>query len=492
MRLWIAVHLPLLPLETFRPRWCELGMHVVIEREQVLAMTPQADDGGVRIGMRRGGVSAIAPDATMHDRDAVKEQAALNGIAMSLLQYTPEVALAEDNANLLLDVTASLRVFGGRLALCRRVRTSVDAMGFTAQIGMAPTAQGAWLLACRRGNRSLARARRVIRMDSLTRRLDALPFTLLPAAGPYRDWLDGIGCRTLGDLRKLPRAGLQRRCGKDVLDALDRAYGDAPELFNWIEAPQTFSAKLELPDRIEHAEAVLFAARRLILQMVGWLTVQQLAVSRMVLFLEHERGRTAIEPTPVEIALAEPAWHEAHLIRLLKERLGRIELSGPVIAIRLEAVDLSAMMPPTESLFPEPGGTPADYHRLLELLTARLGADSVLAPAAEADHRPEISNQWRPAASIERFAPVMEMGPTRRPFWLLEKPLALLVREHRPFYGSPLQLINGPERIECGWWDDAFTARDYFIAQGNESACYWVYRQRVGDEIRWFLHGLFA
>ena len=489
------MHLPLLPLETFRPRWCEPGMHVVIGHGQVLAMTPQAAGGGVRIGMRRGGVSAIAPDATMHDRDAAKERAALNGVAMSLLQYTPEVAMADDtaeDASLLLDVTASLRVFGGRLALCRRVRASVDAMGFTVQIGMAPTAQGAWLLACRRGNRPLARARRVIRMESLVRRLDALPFTLLPAVGPYRDWLDGIGCRTLGDLRKLPRAGLQRRASREVLDALDRAYGEAPELFDWIQAPQTFSAKLELPDRIDHAEAVLFAARRLILQMVGWLAVQQLAVSRMVLFLEHERGRTAIAPTPVEIALAEPAWHEEHLIRLLKERLGRIELTAPVIAIRLEAADLSAMMPPTESLFPEPGGTPADYHRLLELLTARLGPDSVLAPAAEADHRPEISNQWRPAASIERIAPVVEVGPTRRPFWLLEKPVALLMRDHRPFYGSPLKLINGPERIECGWWDDAFTVRDYFIAQGAESACYWVYRQRVGDEMRWFLHGLFA
>jgi protein ImuB len=491
MRLWIAVHLPLLPLETFRPRWCEPGMHVVIEREQVLVMTKQAADGGVRIGMRRGGVSAMAPDAAMHERDTVREQAALNDVATSMLQYTPEVTLAEEGG-VLLDVTASLRAFGGRLALSRRMRRSIDDMGFTAQIGMAPTAQGAWLLACHRGDRPLSRRRRVVRIESMIRRLDALSFILLFAARPYRDWLDGIGCRTLGDLRKLPRAGLQRRCSQDLLEALDRAYGDAPELFNWIEAPQAFSARLELPDRIDHAEAVLFAARRLILQMVGWLVAQQMAVSRLVLFLEHERGRTAVEPTSVEIALAEATWHEDHLVRLLKERLGRIELTAPVIAIRLEAAQLSAMMPPTESLFPEPGGTPADYHRLLELLTARLGHDSVLVPAPEADHRPEISNQWKPAALVERMPPTPEVGPTRRPFWLLEKPVALLVRDHRPFYGSPLQLINGPERIEAGWWDSDFAMRDYFIAQGAESACYWVYRERVGDEARWFLHGLFA
>jgi len=86
--------------------------------------------------------------------------------------------------------------------------------------------------------------------------------------------------------------------------------------------------------------------------------------------------------------------HEEHLIRLLKERLGRLELSAHVIALRLEASQVAPMLPPTAALFPEPGGTPADYHRQLELLIARLGADSVLAPAPRADYRPEISNRW--------------------------------------------------------------------------------------------------
>ncbi len=484
------MHLPLLPLETFRPRWSEPGLHAVVERERVLVMTPEASGSGVRIGMRRGGVAAIVTGVTLHERDPVREAAALDGIALTLLQYTPEVALA-DAVSLLLDVTASLSAFGGRLALCRRVRSSVLALGFTARISMAPTAQGAWLLACRSGGRPLARGRRSLRMESMARRLDALPFALLPAAARYQEWLDGIGCRTLGDLRKLPRAGLQRRAGKEVLEQLDRAYGQAPELFDWVQPPPAFSARLELPDRVEHAEAVLFAARRLVMQMVGWLVAQQLAVSCFVLLLEHERGRSAVPPTPLEIVLAEAAWQEDHLIRLLKERLGRLELSAPVIALRLQASRLSAMAPPTASLFPEPGGTAADYKRLLELLTARLGAGSVLAPAPQADYRPEVSNGWMPATQQQRAAYCAAID-TERPFWLLEKPVALLLRDHRPFYGSPLRLVSGPERIECGWWDSAFAVRDYFVAQGTEGACYWVYRDRGDVDTRWFLHGLFA
>jgi protein ImuB len=482
------MHLPLLPLEVFRPRWSERAdttPHAVIERGQVVALCELARQAGIRHGMRRGGVIALAPAARLHERDAGRERGALDGVALTLLQYTPEVAMI-DAASLVLDVSASLAAFGGRLALCRRVRASVLQMGFSARLGMAPTAQAAWLLA----NAAGLKRRRSLRHASMVRRLDALPALLLPAARQHADWLDGIGCAMLGELRRLPRAGLQRRCGGELLDQLDRAYGEAPELHEWVEAAPQFACRLDLPERVEQADAVLFAARRLVLQMVGWLNASQLAVSRFVLLLEHERGRQAVAPTALDITLAEAAWREDHLLRLLKERLGRMELSGPVIAIRLEAARLEAVAPPTESLFPEPGGTIADYHRLLELLTARLGADNVLTPAPIPDYRPEIGIRWLPASSSG--AKPVRPPDADRPFWLLENPLSLMMRDNRPFYGSPLKILTAPERIETGWWDANCAVRDYFIAQGADQACYWIYRERVGEEVQWFLHGLFA
>lgn len=484
------MHLPLLPLETFRPRWSDPGPHAVVEREQVLVVSAEAAAAGVRIGMRRGGVSAIAPDAVLHERDLAKEQEGIDSIAMAMLQYTPEVAYTAE-FSLVLDVTASLRVFGGSLALLHLVRASIAALGFTARIGTAPTAQGAWLLSRYAVTRQVSTWRRSVKLSTLTRRLNALSLTVLPETRPYQQWFEGIGCQTLGDIKRLPRAGLQRRTDKSLLDALDRAYGQAHELFEWVQVPLTFTARLELPDRVDHAEAVLFAARRLILQMTGWLVAQQLAVSRFVLLLEHERGRLAIAPTAVDIMLAEAAWHESHLIRLLKERLGRMELVAPVIGLRLIAEQVEPMLPPTESLFPEPGGSTEDFNRLIELLTARLGPESVLVPAPVADHRPESCNAWRPAAETvkTRFRLPEDLV---RPFMLLDKPVALLLRDHRPFYGSPLRLISGPERIETGWDDGTLAVRDYFVAEGAEAACYWIYRERADQEARWYLHGFFA
>lgn len=323
------------------------------------------------------------------------------------------------------------------------------------------------------------------------RQLNQVPYRFLATVLPYEEWLAGIGCRTLGDLRRLSRAGLQRRCDAKVLDELDRAYGEAPELFTWIQTPETFSARLELPDRVEHAEGMSFGARRLVMQMLGWLNARQRAVQKFALAMDHERGRQAIPPTVLEISLAEPAWKEPHLMRLLTERLGRLELTAPVISLRLEALETRPLAPPSESLFPEPGGTPSDFKRLLEVLSSRLGEDAVLVPALVADHRPEVCNRWLPATTAKRVA-IPELPDCERPTWILDDPIELIVRENRPFYGSPLRLVSVGERIECGWWDGQLVVRDYYVAVDGQHAFYWVYRERLGEDIRWYLHGLFG
>jgi protein ImuB len=495
MRLWIALHLPRLPLEVFTPSWStdtgtDVGT-VVLEHERVLVASQHAQDAGVRTGMRRGGVLMLLPDARIHVRAPALEADARHAVALTLLQYTPQVTEAEEST-LLMDVGASLRLFGGILALCRRVHANVRALGFTASLACAPTARGAWLLA-------RANAGRAVRMESLLRRLDRLAVLLAPPARPYAAWFDGIGCHTLGDLRRLPRPGLQRRCGRELLDLLDAAYGLVPELHEWIAPPETFRARLELYDRIDDADLLLAGAQCLLLQLTGWLCARQLAVERVLLQLEHERGRVARAPTGVEIVLAEPTWRDEHLVRLLRERLAKLALDAPVIGLVLEALQVRPMAPPNASLFPEPGGSEEDRMRMLELLAARLGPENVLQPLPLADYRPEQANVWVPVQQkVSDKARNAQLPPDvmslPRPTWLLARPIALLMRNHRPFYGSSLRVVPNPERIEAGWWDGPET-RDYFIAEGQDHTLYWVYRERIGagdDGPKWFLHGLFG
>lgn len=489
MRVFLAVHLPLLSLEVFRPTWAPEPEHgfAVLEKDRVIAADRVARAAGVRDGMRRGGVLTLSPGTLTYRRDTARENAAQHDVATALMTFSPDVAVL-DEATVVVEVGASLRLFGGVLSLCRQVKATLGTLGLTACACMAPTGQGAWLLA-------RCRSRRVIRLGTLERALTLLPMVTVPELRPFVDWFAGLGCETIGDVRRLPRAGLQKRCGEHLLDSLDRAFGTAPELFDWLELPPSFTAHIELPDRIDDADMAMFAAHRLIVQLCGWLCAKQLAITAFTLSLEHERGREAIPPTQIDIALGEPAWREDHLVRLLRERLHRVELAAPVIALKLDASKIEPAAPPTDSLFPEPGGSPEDHARLVELLVARLGDDKVLCPAPTADHRPEIANRWvsvsqtRPKAQLPQGLP--------RPTWMLETPVRLLMRQHKPFYGSPLKLVSPGERIEAGWFDGQLVTRDYFVAQGDDQSCYWVYRERVSsrqadEEPRWFLHGLFG
>lgn len=463
----------------------------VLGNDRVVAMTGPAADMGVRAGMRSRSAQAIAPQVTLVRRDTEREAQAFRSAALALLQYTPEVAQAEEGV-ILLNIGASIRAFGGVRALYRQVRQTVRGLGLDAYIAMAPTAMGAWLLA----RQGVARGRRALAMVALARRLDALPCETLPAARPHLAWLQGIGCRTLGGLRRLPRAGLQRRTSPHLLQSLDKAYGHAHESFVWTSSPAVFDRTLAMPERTEHVELGLLAAEQLVEQMCGWLKARHRAVCSMVFQLEHEHGRHAMPPTGLRVRLAGPAWRPEHVLRLLKERLARTVLPAPFLAIRLMAEGTAPWSPPTESLFADPADA-CVQERLLELLVVRLGRNQVLQAAPVADHRPEVASTWLPAGQGVAKGGAGLPAACLRPFWLLEQPLPLALQDDCPAYDrdgsvSALRLVRGPERIEAGWWSGRIMARDYFIAEDARFARYWIYRERDTQSVRWFLHGMFA
>lgn len=462
----------------------------------MVAMSAAARASGVQIGMRRGSVQMLLADAIFQTRDPEREQQSLLALALTMLQYTPNVTTTE-HATLLMEVGASLRLFGGVRQLCRQVRASVATLGLSAHLGCAPYAQSAWLLA-HQAARQQRSGYRLLRHQQLARRIAPLPIALLPAAAPWLDWLHGMGCYTLHDLQQLPRPGLQRRCGKALLQAIDAAYGVQQPMYPWIIAPTQFQTKIELPDRMEHAAALLAYAQIGIAQLIGWLNAKQLAVKTIHLSLQHERGRQAQPPTELPITLAEAVWREAHLVLLLKEKLAQLQLSSPVIALTLTAPQVEAMQAPSESLFPTPGGNSKDHHRLIELLVARLGEDHVLQAAPKADHRPDIANQWIPILHKADHSPLTAPAApaTPRPCWLLPNAVPLKIHQHRPYYHSPLTIVSPAERIEAGWWDGRLCTRDYFVAKTNDQVHYWIYRERVGvledDQALWYLQGVFG
>ena len=382
--------------------------------------------------------------------------ATLEAIGAWACQFTPKVSLEPPQA-LLLEVAGSLRLFGGLEALKSRIRAGIEAMGFNAALATAATPRAALWLSCAGCERIDDVALEVVCHDET------------------QEFLRSIGMHTVGDLSRLPREGLALRCGRRLLDEIDHALGALPEPRAFFEPPPRFSARLELPAPVVHAEGLAFAARRLLVQLEGLLAARQAGVRRFTLVLLDEEAEAR-----VDVGLASPARDAERFTRLLQERFSSLQIVRPVEAIRVEAADFVPLDGFTAGMFGDAAAEAEDWARLAERLRARLGHDAVCGLATHPDHRPE--HAWRRVEPGE-WDPHAYRQPGPRPLWLL-KP--------RKIKEDEFITLAGPERIESGWWDGDETSRDYFVARLPDGELAWIYREGDLSSVHWFLHGLFA
>lgn len=443
------------------------------------------------------------PDASSRAHEPPPPPPEQQALAWWGLQFSPRVCVLEEAV--LLEAGASLRLFGGQRALLQRLRDELPLAGGTG-LAVAPTALAA--LALLRRLPPVDETTLVPAVSCTTRRLsaalDALPLLHLSAARAHEGVLSRLGCRTLGDVRALPRGGLSRRFGAALLEALDRAYAQRPEAFEWIELPETFSARLEFHGRIEVAEGMLFGARRLLQQLASWLLARQRGVLAITLHWEHDlvrRGELSHGQLPVRTA--EATRDITHLARLLGEHLARLTLPAPVLAIRLDATETEALETTSASLLPEEVREGEPLQQLIERLSVRLGAERVLRGQLLADHRPQHVQAWAPAGegAVSAKAPVLPQHLQLHPPWILRVPLRLAMQGERPLYQGQLLMLAGPERLESGWWSllsaaetegEELAQRDYFVARSPQAGLLWVYRRRSAGEPAWFLQGMYG
>jgi protein ImuB len=519
---WIAIHLPLLPLEAFCATLPQAAGDALagadarpvalVAEHRVVQVNAAAAARGIRAGCQRATAQALAAEVLLAESDPAREAAALRAVAHAALAFTPGVAEHDpaEPATVLLEVAASLRLFGGPVALARRLQQALAPLGHRLQLAAAPTAAGAALLArwAPRGVDALhgphARDR-----AALATLLDRAPVTLLPAPrAAIAAEMVAMGLHRIADLRAQPRSGLARRFGEGLLDLLDRALGDAPDTRRWTVLPPLFEARLELAARAEHTEQVLHGAGVLLARLVAWAQGRQVRVGRFVLRCLHERARQAlVPPTELAVELAEPSVDPAHLQALLKERLGRLELPAPTLDLLLLCRHVVAAPAPNGELFPTRASRAEGLLRLVERLRARLGDAQVQRLVAISDHRPERGSRALPlqGEGAQPALPALPPGPAlldptqplHRPAWLLPEPQPLgEAADGTPLLqGRPLRVLAGPERIETGWWDEHPVQRDYFIAEAHDGALVWVFRPRLppppGEPV-WFLQGLFG
>lgn len=507
--LWLALHLPQLSLD-IHPA-LPPGK-AVVEHNRIVACDAAALQAGVRPWMKPALARSLLPCIAILPRDADAEQALLDTLACWAGTWTPRICVIPQTG-MLLEIGSCLRLFGGFERLHGAIVAGLNAQGYTVRSAAAPVAQGAlWLaLAGKNGMRVDPRG--------LPAALDELLLSALASELPADciTRLNSFGLTTLGEVRCLPPSALTRRIGSTAMLEIARTYGEVPDMRAEFVFPARFDLRLELPVPVDNAEALLFASRRLVQALSGWLTTRQGGVRECTLLLEHRKHST----TPVALRFAEALRDGVRIEAILRERLPRIELKKQVDTLRLVADTVLDLPGQNQSLFRKDGAQADAMPALMDRLRARLGEAAVHGYAPVADHRPECVSAHASRGSgsgsvsskgsnngnnghVGNLGKVAALAP--RPLYLLQAPQTLSEQQGRPHHrNEPLLLLAGPERIESGWWDAGESnadgrptgdiRRDYFVALTPDQRWLWIYRECRADFATgggWFLHGYFS
>jgi protein ImuB len=109
-----------------------------------------------------------------------------------------------------------------------------------------------------------------------------------------------------------------------------------------------------------------------------------------------------------------------------------------------------------------------------------------------AEHRPEYAWKAQNPLADWSASTLTTSGDIKRPLWMLPEPTLLPTDSGYPLYkGCRLTLLDGPERLETGWWDEQGISRDYYTAINAAGIRLWVFRNRQRTP-NWYLHGIFG
>jgi protein ImuB len=500
--LWVAAHVPRLPLAALQTTAGAAPL-VVIDGEdrnqRIVALDPRAEVAGVRAGMTLGAALAVEPGIDPRPRNLQAELALMQRLAGLASVFTPQVSI-EPPDGLLVEIKPSIRLFGGLRELCRKLRAAclADPVFTMPELQpcftLAPTALAA-LAAARAGARCFITDPAV-----LPARLKPLPVSVLRWPEEENLRLAAMGVHSLGELLRLPRAGFARRFGPAQLADLDRLLGRRADPRRRLTRRERYVGRVDLDHELEDHERILQVLQPLLEELQQFLRERQRGITALQCRFHHYRAA----PTVCALRLAAPEADAGRLLALLRERLATLALPEPVRRCELRGGALSERPLASKPLWSagEHGHSPAgEMPALVEHLRARLGNQAVYGIRRVSEHRPENAWQKRGPTPFVRERGIGDCPPLStnesmpffwRPLWLLAVPELLEQQQGRPRRQGPLEILDGPERIESGWWDGAEVTRDYYRARDSRGSLLWIYRTHESAAPRWFLHGVFG
>jgi protein ImuB len=393
------------------------------------------------------------------------DPAALQRLASWCYQYSSQVCIVAERNSLLLEVSASRRLFGDAETLAERIHTELEQLGYHASSGIAPTPECAQLAARHKLSVPVT--------GDIRKMIGTLGIESLFLQDGQIRALQKMGFRNVHDILRLPRKALARRLGPALGDYLDRLLGQRPDPCKSFQPADNFCAGTDLPETV-HTQGLIFPLKRLLQELCGVLRAHDRAIQVLEVRLKMDGGVQSFTLTLQHTTRSEP-----HLMMLLRERLERLRLASPVYHVLIQAAHFLSYVECQPDLLAEAGKASATTdNTVFERLQARLGTHAITGLNGRQDHRPEHSWSLRKPGE-----PAACTRLPQRPAWLLPKPQRCLIAHYR--------ILAGPERIESGWWDGRDCRRDYFVVRDPNGSTLWAFHE-YKPHPGWYLHGLFA
>lgn len=204
-----------------------LGRPVIVggvcsRRGVVCSASYEARPFGIRSGMSVREARRRCPRGVFLDADMQTYAREGKRALLIYRRFTPSVEpVSIDEA--FLDVTGSLRMFGGEESIARRIKAAIrDELSLTASVGIGPNR----LVAKIASDLDKPDGLTIIRPEDLPQVLDDLPVSALWGVGPATGArLQRMGVRTVEDLRRIPAALLEREFGAAGRRLYDGAWG---------------------------------------------------------------------------------------------------------------------------------------------------------------------------------------------------------------------------------------------------------------------------
>ncbi len=487
MELWLYLHFPALQLDNLlapaehqdqREDSCVTPVIVVDgQQNSVVQLNSVAQTRGIATGMGLASAASLCRDLQVLPYRPEQELAKLREIAHWLYDVSAEIALREP-CGLILRVSRMLNYYCGLKRYWDAVRQRLDTLGYRYDYATAYSPLAARLLALN-GHREISED-----AEQLRRLCEARTLAHSDLSKAQQEQLARVGISQLGDLLAVPLKALSRRFSLEVLNYVGQLTGELKHPLEFYQPSENFQHYLELLYEVENTQVLQHPITHQLKLLEAFLRRRDQVCTR-INFRLHQRDGEAL---PLTVGSAQGEYQAEAWLELTRLTLEQCQLSAPVYALTLEVNQFQTKNAQRQDLFAGRQGKLSDQ-QLVSILQARLGEAAVTGLSCADDHRPELATEsctplsQKPSAPSSRAA--FPQSSLLRPSLLLPEPREL---------GQSVAIIQGPERIATGWWDQGPLVRDYYIARTKDGQWYWVFRTpaSIDKAQRWYLHGYFS